>query len=713
MKCLLQSWNPADFIKNLDLSTLRVVCAHEGGSGGVIELLDANGQRYMLKFSDSEEHLKKEILSDTLHRTLGVKVPDFAAYEGTLPEALLSQLEPRYREKTLCRLSKKIAGSIPSAEDLPLIQKALGPHFVAFAYLGNRDIAKWDNLIITEANEVYCIDNGSFLSTRALGKERQSEEIYHVIELATLRDPAYSPLGALFFGQLSDEEIDQQIKAVLEVQHKLVDQALAVHHTLAIEYFTETLREELVRRLESLNDEVLSHPEVKDPSKEAAVFAAGIFSIRRVGKTPYVLLGCRTGTDAGTWCNPGGTRDLPETPAKTAAREVYEESFGLIKVDAEALEYANFIEVDLPQKGTYRLYFMRTDKLSAEQLTEHLQSTTAHTSKEYTAFAWVNLADLLTGIQKDPTGETAIPVHVLTDREERDKQRAIPSKKKAVTVLTPLTPYPNMRRLLAEPALQTAIQPFLNPRTAWQGPLREEGLRSELADRVIQQAELVREIPKAAATFFKSAANLEETSSTDYPASKPARSFSELHLNTLLGDANDQNPLPVKVKQYLAVTPLQMGAVYDADYEAQMVKAIETEAAYQERGYLTLYHAVPREVAVLYDLYTAVTQHLSPSATQYKLRWGEMPFKHFQNIETFMEHFREVGGGTIDNYTQDFADMGASANLPIFGSPQHHTSASYYLFGQNTSSRVVDPFAEGSILQKGFMVSGLSLEETQ
>ncbi|EKE25527.1 MAG: ankyrin repeat protein and NUDIX protein interaction protein, partial [uncultured bacterium] len=317
------------------------------------------------------------------------------------------------------------------------------------------------------------------------------------------------------------------------------------------------------------------------------------------------------------------------------------------------------------------------------------------------------------GIAANPAGETAIPVHVLTDREERDKQRAIPSKKKAVTVLTPLTPYPNMRRLLAQPALQTAIQPFLNPRTAWQGPLREEGLRSELADRVIQQAELVREIPKAAATFFKSAASLEETSSTDYPASKPARSFSELHLNTLLGDANDQNPLPLKVKQYLAVAPLQLGAVYDADYEAQMVKAIETEAAYQERGYLTLYHAAPREVAVLYDLYTAVTQHLSPSATQYKLRWGEMPFKHFQNIETFMEHFREVGGGTIDNYTQDFADMGASANLPIFGSPQHHTSASYYLFGQNTSSRVVDPFAEGSILQKGFMVSGLSLEETQ
>ena len=53
MKCLLQLWYPHDFIKNLYLSTLRVVCAHEGGSGGVIELLDANGQRYMLKFSDS------------------------------------------------------------------------------------------------------------------------------------------------------------------------------------------------------------------------------------------------------------------------------------------------------------------------------------------------------------------------------------------------------------------------------------------------------------------------------------------------------------------------------------------------------------------------------------------------------------------------------------------------------------------------------------
>ena len=100
------------------------------------------------------------------------------------------------------------------------IKKSAREHFVAHALLGNIDVAKEDNFVVDEENKAYLIDAGANFMFRSLGQLRK-EPPNIVTELETLRDKSCNDLGPEWFGNVTDEEIRQQLEAILTKQEEL------------------------------------------------------------------------------------------------------------------------------------------------------------------------------------------------------------------------------------------------------------------------------------------------------------------------------------------------------------------------------------------------------------------------------------------------------------------------------------------------------------
>jgi hypothetical protein len=96
--------------------------------------------------------------------------------------------------------------------------------FVADALMANWDVAglSMDNIFVVGKN-AYRIDNGGALAYRAQGAKKPLGT--SVDELVSLRDPKINQNTAKIFGKITDEEIDDQIYAIIQ-RRKAVEDAI-------------------------------------------------------------------------------------------------------------------------------------------------------------------------------------------------------------------------------------------------------------------------------------------------------------------------------------------------------------------------------------------------------------------------------------------------------------------------------------------------------
>lgn len=378
--------------QGIKLSTLTVKEHIIGGSGGVYVLEDPIGTRFTLKYLPNHPNqMKEEILTDAWYQALGIAVPEFAIYD-TLPEPLAEQLgcDPN----GIFRLSRFIERKQATDEE---IAEHLSRNFVADAIFANWDIpVSFKNVIMGKDGILYRIDNGGALRFRALGELKINTPDWNpskLVELESLRKN--SPEGRFAYGKLTEEDINKQMKTVLEKSHALFPTLWKLHQILKFEQ-VEDIQKMLTYRLQDLRLRLGATPTQNgNDSIVTAESAGGALSITNINNEPHVLIGQRIKHK--WWGNLGGKSDIVDgTVAQTASREVGEESANLIYLSPHRLRSSpsHTLHID---ESFYRMYMIETPFVEAETLKHAIG---LDPMREYSNIRWVPLKALLRAIEE-------------------------------------------------------------------------------------------------------------------------------------------------------------------------------------------------------------------------------------------------------------------------------------------------------------------------
>jgi hypothetical protein len=182
-----------------------------GGSTGAELVKDTqNGELYVRKLGATPDHLREELAADQAYRAAGIDVPRGIFYETpTGPVKLTQYIEGQ-------SLADFIAKATPAqqAEVIAKIRKG----FATDALMANHDVAglSMDNILVDAKGTPWRIDNGGSLRYRAMGAPKTSATWNGAVqELETMRDASINPQTARLFGDLTELDIEEQIRDVL------------------------------------------------------------------------------------------------------------------------------------------------------------------------------------------------------------------------------------------------------------------------------------------------------------------------------------------------------------------------------------------------------------------------------------------------------------------------------------------------------------------
>lgn len=193
-----------------------------GGSTGAELVRDAQGRLYVRKRGASADHLREEMLADSLYREAGVNVPKFREY--TDADGRPVKLAQFVEGDTLGSLLGATSGDKRARLDRALGQLRDG--LAIDALLGNWDVVgmDFDNVLVDADGNAWRIDNGGSLRFRAMGRRKTAQEWQRYVgELWSLRDPDVNPKTAQFFGEVSWQEIVGQIETLGQKRQRLLD----------------------------------------------------------------------------------------------------------------------------------------------------------------------------------------------------------------------------------------------------------------------------------------------------------------------------------------------------------------------------------------------------------------------------------------------------------------------------------------------------------
>lgn len=190
--------------------------------------------------------------------------------------------------------------------------------------------------------------------------------------------------------------------------------------------------------------------------------------------------------------------------------------------------------------------------------------------------------------------------------------------------------------------------------------------------------------------------------------------LSQLHLDSLLGKEEKRQTHKERVKEFIKKSAIDAKSenIYTEKFISETARALDNEQEYQNQGYYTFYHAAPREIVILYDLFTDLYRHLHmlPEDTYHRFRLSEMPYKSLPTLSEFIQYFSKISKNDDEksmNYQADYQEMGLSVNPFLFGSHDNDTSASYYLFAKNKSVADIKPFQQDSLIDRGLESMGM------
>lgn len=177
-----------------------------GGSTGAKLMRDPKtGKLYVHKAGAHAEHVRSEVLADTLYRRLGVKVPDCKLYETPTGPIKLSEYIPNTKS-----LQDVLSRATSQQREAILAQLKKG--WIADAWLGNWDVLGMglDNILVDDDGTVWRIDNGGALKFRAQGDTDTKVFDAWMTELWSMRtDPQYAQAHRIFGGMKWDEVLKQ------------------------------------------------------------------------------------------------------------------------------------------------------------------------------------------------------------------------------------------------------------------------------------------------------------------------------------------------------------------------------------------------------------------------------------------------------------------------------------------------------------------------
>ena len=201
-------------LETYDVSDWRKTGGQAGSNeGGLYE--DADGNAYYVKVPKSQSHADNEVLASALYEELGV------------PSA---QVRTGDNNGDLRVVSKIVDGSRPDfadrvrSGDAEYLDK-LRADFAVDAWLANWDVTGtgFDNVVTDVNDEPTRVDPGGSLMWRAQGEPKGGLFGDTVGEIDTLRDAQMSPFGSRVFGSMTDDDVRESAKKLLNIEPSQID----------------------------------------------------------------------------------------------------------------------------------------------------------------------------------------------------------------------------------------------------------------------------------------------------------------------------------------------------------------------------------------------------------------------------------------------------------------------------------------------------------
>ena len=170
------------------------------------------GKIYIVKIRKNKDQCLNEMRANKLYGSLGAAVPKTEMHSDP-STGLIITTQDFIEGKTL----KEITES-KDRNQITKAHKALGQHYLLDCLFSNWDVIGGrggDNIIITDDDKAFRIDNAGVFGIRAQGEPRPSwgnEQI--VSELYVMRDPEGNKQAADVFQHVSDHEIAHQFVAL-------------------------------------------------------------------------------------------------------------------------------------------------------------------------------------------------------------------------------------------------------------------------------------------------------------------------------------------------------------------------------------------------------------------------------------------------------------------------------------------------------------------
>jgi 8-oxo-dGTP pyrophosphatase MutT (NUDIX family)/ankyrin repeat protein len=669
-----------EFPENLD--NLTYVKHLSGGSGGVHILKDEDGNLFTLKCDQNPDHMKEEILADALHQALGVRVPPFAVYDA-IPKVLQEKLGSN--DVGPYRLASYIDSS--KISDQEKCVSALQKNFVSLAFLSNWDavVNGFKNGVLDTFGCYWFVDNGGSLRYSAVGFRKMIKKgewnPYTLSDLETLRDENKNREGALYFKDLTEDQIQSQAQTLFSRRDSLLQTFETVAEKIHLSDAHE-VKEMLLRRFDDLANRFNLQRSLKNKTNLALCHeeakketAAGILVYTWHEDKLYVLLGKRVNHN--WWGNFGGHSELKDqTLTKTAKREVEEESLGLFPYTSLQLDQYPFHDL-MSDNLRYRMYIAPHSPIPVEEFKNRLNKTENESSKEYTDFEWIPLSAILTTLNE---GDAI--------KEENQETKVCQWQEREFIL------HPPFVRMLQEVPVMKLLTRLQHGKKIWKTQTQN---LSRKKVPYLNTDQIINDFTKTVILKGEVLSELKGQNKKSGPsiADKYQMTPTLACLSDVMGDDFKEcnvNPSTL-VQTFLKKYAKFKGLEKDESYTKALTLALQTEMKYPK--WVPFYHGVDPFITFLYDIYTQFRLRLDHSLSKKTtiFRGMDGAFRDIKDVEEFIQEYTKEDG-KIDNYETvkdvHYADRGISANPWIFGSDGVDTSATYYLFHESKSVRVPD-----------------------
>lgn len=455
---------------------------------------------------------------------------------------------------------------------------------------------------------------------------------------------------------------------------------------------------------------------------------AGVFFITENSDGElYTFLGERKSGSG--WVNLGGLRDPEDSSIEeAAAREVFEESMGLITLDPKDLAYNPYADLvstpkldgngkHKPKKQNYRMYFQKVDYFSEnlffDRMAELSQGTVDQHLVEMNSFGWFRLKDIMKHLTVAGPAPELFDVTDIHGKSHRIKLfnplQNMLSQQKVIDYYGSLDTTPVIDKT---PAIDDAHLRFQG--NTYHYTQTEAHLKLVLGDKYVEN-DLKQNIDSFLRDhhdpFYASEKKEFKKKIIEYKSKiaslKPEDaqySYYEKKLKNAQDHYDNRNIDHQKHNESL---------------KAMLLKALEEEQKHKDK--VVFYHGSESHLNFLWDVLTEFRREMFDikNSNMKVMRSVDSFFKDINNINDFtkkidaleLSHLYMSPNSkkeTKYNYLPDYGLGGLSVNVSLFGNHKYKGSSSFAYLLRAHSER---PAPSLKILQQFFNILGLDDEE--